>query len=172
MVVAVGADVLPLAGGQDEDGAPLREVLRGEELLRQDRGPAPDGIENALADADAARVLAEHAHERLQGELGRELRIRPGAVAVLGRPQSVRVLELELVARPHVIETGCFEALRRLDHLLDRRVARRERAERERVGIEPRHRQNRRWRRIASSSVVRGARIAPSPSGSPASGST
>jgi hypothetical protein len=114
-------------------------VLRREELLRQDRGPAADRVEHALADADATRVLADDAHERLQREFRSELRVHVRAVAVLGRPQSVRMLELQLVPGPHVVEARGLEALRGLDDLGDRRVARRERSEREGAGIQAWH---------------------------------
>ncbi|HXJ34083.1 MAG TPA: hypothetical protein VMS22_08575 [Candidatus Eisenbacteria bacterium] len=139
VVVAVRTDVLPLAGGEHEDRTPLREMLRRQELLREDRRAAADRFERALADAHPPRVPTEDAHERLERELRRELRVRPRAVAILGRPQPMRVLELELIAGPHVIETSRLERLRRLDHLLDRRIARRERAERERGGVQARH---------------------------------
>src|SRR5262245_23984055 len=100
MIVAVRADVLPLAGGEREDRPALGEVLRGEKLLRQDRRAPADGVEDALADADAARVLPEDAHQRLERELRGELRVGARAVAVVRRPQRVRMLKLELVARP------------------------------------------------------------------------
>ena len=44
-------------------------------LLRQDRRPATDRVEDALPDAHPRGVLAEHAHQRLQRELGRQLAI-------------------------------------------------------------------------------------------------
>ena len=139
VVVAVRPDVLPLARRKNKDRAALREVLRGEELLGEDRRTAADRVEHPLPDAHAAGVLAEDAHQRLQRELRGELGVGARTVAQLGRPQGVRMLELQLVAGPDVVEACSFQPLRRLDHLLDRRVAPGEGAERERLGIQARH---------------------------------
>ena len=115
VVVAVGPDVLPLAGGEREDGAALREVLRRQELLREDRRAAPDRIEHALPDADALRVLSEDAHQRLQRELRRELRARDRAVAELRRPEAVGC-GLELVP-DQTWSKPAASGPARLDHL-------------------------------------------------------
>src|SRR5581483_9515763 len=125
VVVAVRPDVLPLAGGEHEDRTALREVLHSQKLLREDRGPAADRVEDAAPDPDAAGVLAEDAHHREHGELCGELRPADGAVAEVRRPERVRVLELELVAGPEVIEPRCLERLRGADDIVRRRVARR-----------------------------------------------
>src|SRR5262245_4344491 len=114
-------------------------MLRGEELLGQNRRPAPNRVEDPLADTNAGRVLAEDAHQRLQRKLRRQLGMGARAVAELRRPELMRVLELQLIARPHVVEPRCLEALRGLDYLLHGRIARRERTERERVRVEPWH---------------------------------
>src|SRR5215470_499156 len=139
MVVTVQPNVLPFTGGENEDRPPLGEVLRAEKLLRQNRGATADRIEDALADADPSRVLPEDAHQRLQRELGGELGRRARAITVLWRPQSMRVLILELIARPDVIEPRRLERARRLDDLLDRRIAGGERTERQGLGIESGH---------------------------------
>src|SRR5262245_65499171 len=116
MVVAVGTDVLPLTGREDEHGAALREVLGGEELLREDGRTAPDRVEHALPDPHPLRVLAEHAHQRLERKLRGQLRLGRGAVAELGPPELMRMLELELVAGPEGIEPG---RLQRACHAYD-----------------------------------------------------